>query len=198
MYSKIFRLLGFLALPIAYLLLRPYMISWSEDWEWVTLLAGIFLLGLEVFVIPGFGVAGISAFVIMYAGLVCVMLNNKGLDFSNVTTSELSRALVIAGILLVVVIVALLSLMPSILRSRQMQDFTNTSSLDKKNGYVASHDLPKLVGKVGITETILRPSGKIIVENQLYDATTEGDFIHKGEHITVLGQAGTALRVRKV
>ncbi len=197
MSSKIIRLFGFLALPVVYLLCRPYLLSLAEDWEWATLLAGILLLGLEIFVIPGFGVAGVSAFLLMYVGIVLVMLNNKGTDFSSITANEFSRALMIGGCLLVALIIALFSLLPSILRSKHFQSYTEGSSLNKSQGFVSLLDLPKMVGKQGISETILRPSGKIIVEDKLYDATTLGDFISKGESITVIGQSGALLRVKK-
>ena len=197
MSAKIFRLLGLLAFPIAYLLLRPYMVQWAEDWEWAILFLGIFLLGLEVFIIPGFGLAGISAFVLMYAGLVLVMLNNKGTDFSHLTMNEITRALLIGVGLLAVVVIGLMAVMPSILQSRQFDGLTHHHSLDKSQGYVALQNLPKLMGKIGTSETILRPSGKINIDNQLYDATTQGDFIEKGVPITVVGQEGAALRVKK-
>lgn len=197
MNAKIFRLVSLLAIPILYLVFRPYFAQWAEDWEWATLLAGIFLLALEVMIIPGFGIAGISAFVCIYAGLVLIMLNNKGTDFSTVSNAELTQALLVGGILLGVVLVALFALIPTILRSSSFQHITNSSSLDKNAGYVSSKDQPKMVGKTGIAETILRPSGKIMIENQLFDATTQGDFINKGENITVIGSDGSALRVKK-
>jgi|GEM_PF-1148411 len=197
MAYRILRIVGFLSLPIAYLLLRPYMIQWAEDWEWTILLFSICLLGLEIFVIPGFGVAGFSAIVLMYAGAVLIMLQNKGLDFSKVTVNELSYALLIGGIIVSVIIVALLGLMPSILHSRHLQSLTNNSTMNKEHGYIALQNLEKMIGKEGVAETILRPSGKIIIENKLYDATTQGDFISKGDAIMVIAQDGAGLRVKK-
>jgi membrane-bound serine protease (ClpP class) len=197
MANKIFRLIALAAIPILYLILRPYMIEWAEDWEWALLVVGIFLLGLEVLVIPGFGVAGISAFVLMYAGLVLVLINNKGFDFSMASTTEIARAMLVGGILLGLVLLALVALLPQVLRSNSFQDMTNNSALHKEQGFVALQNLPKMVGKTGTTETILRPSGKILIDNEIYDATTQGDFIEKGLPIVVVGQDGSALRVKK-
>lgn len=197
MNPRIIRLVALLAIPLGYLLLRPYLMAWAEDWEWATLILGIFLLGLEVFIIPGFGIVGITALMSMYLGLVLIMLNNKGTDFSAVSVSEITRALIIGGILLGIVLVGLLAIIPSILHSQSFQNVAHHSSLDKSDGFVALQDLPKMVGKAGVAETILRPSGKIKVENLLFDATTQGDFIHKGENIIVVAQDGSALRVKK-
>jgi membrane-bound serine protease (ClpP class) len=197
MNSKVLRLVALLALPICYLLFRPYMIEWAEDWEWITLIVGVFLLGLEVFIIPGFGITGITAFLFMYAGLVFVMLNNKGADFSQVTTADLTRALLIGGVLLGVVLLALLAVIPTLLNSSTLQNIAHNSSLEKPNDFVELRNLPKMIGKTGVAETILRPSGKIIIENQVFDATTQGDFIPKGATIKVIEQDGSALRVKQ-
>jgi membrane-bound serine protease (ClpP class) len=197
MANKIFRLIALAAIPVLYLILRPYMIEWAEDWEWALLVVGIFLLGLEVLIIPGFGVAGISAFVFMYAGLVLIFINNKGFDFSMASTTEIARAMLVGGILLGLVLLALVAVLPKVLQSQSFQDMTNKSSLNKEHGFVALQNLPKMIGKIGITETILRPSGKILIDNELYDATTQGDFIEKGLPIVVVGQDGSALRVKK-
>jgi membrane-bound serine protease (ClpP class) len=54
------------------------------------------------------------------------------------------------------------------------------------------------MGKRGKTQTILRPSGKVLIEGQVYDAFTRGDFIEKDETIEVIGTEGVTLRVKKV
>ncbi len=197
MNPKIIRLLALCAVPVVYLILRPYMSVWAEDWEWAVLIVGVFLLGLEVFIIPGFGIAGIVAFAFMYVGLVCMMLNNKGTDFSSITSAELVRALIIGGLLLGVVLIGLLACVPSILHSSNFQNMAHNSTLHKADEFASLQDLPKMVGKSGVAETILRPSGKIRLENKIFDATTLGDFIEKGEAITVIAQDGSALRVKK-
>jgi membrane-bound serine protease (ClpP class) len=94
-------------------------------------------------------------------------------------------------------LLALVAVLPKVLQSQSFQDMTNKSSLNKEHGFVALQNLPKMIGKIGITETILRPSGKILIDNELYDATTQGDFIEKGLPIVVVGQDGSALRVKK-
>ena len=42
-----------------------------------------------------------------------------------------------------------------------------------------------LIGKIGIAETVLRPSGKVSIDGENYDALTEGSFISRGDKVRV-------------
>ena len=55
-----------------------------------------------------------------------------------------------------------------------------------------------LVGKIGTAYTVLRPSGKVMIDEQVYDAFTRGDYVEKGESVEVLDNEGITLKVRKV
>jgi len=46
--------------------------------------------------------------------------------------------------------------------------------------------------------TVLRPSGKIKIDDNVYDAFTRGDFIEKGKEIEVVNEEGTSLQVKEV
>lgn len=54
-----------------------------------------------------------------------------------------------------------------------------------------------LVGKEGIAFTVLRPSGKIEIEGNVYDATAESGYIEHGEKIVVVKFETAQLFVRK-
>ena len=72
-----------------------------------------------------------------------------------------------------------------------------TTTQDKSDGYTARfHET--MVGKQGVVHTVLRPSGKVIIEDTLYDALTRGGYLDKGEQVSVIGEEGNALVVRKV
>ena len=55
-----------------------------------------------------------------------------------------------------------------------------------------------LIGKTGTAATILRPSGRVEIEDEIYDAYTRGEYIEQGEQIKVVSQEGTSLKVRLV
>jgi membrane-bound serine protease (ClpP class) len=55
-----------------------------------------------------------------------------------------------------------------------------------------------MIGKTGIAYTVLRPSGKVLIDGVLYDAYTRGDYIEKNDKIKVISEEGTSLKVRKI
>ena len=54
-----------------------------------------------------------------------------------------------------------------------------------------------MVGKMGIALTILRPAGKVEIENNIFDAVAETSYIEKGEKIEVVKYETSQLFVTK-
>ena len=55
-----------------------------------------------------------------------------------------------------------------------------------------------LVGKTGVAATVLRPSGKVIIDGEYYDAVSDKGFINKGEKIVVRKYGSSQLYVSKL
>ena len=53
-------------------------------------------------------------------------------------------------------------------------------------------------GKTGTAFTVLRPSGKVVIEGEIYDAFTRGDYISKGQDIEVISQESSTLQVKPI
>ncbi|MDW7692345.1 NfeD family protein [Flammeovirgaceae bacterium SG7u.111] len=64
-----------------------------------------------------------------------------------------------------------------------------TTDIDKAEG---------LVGMTGKAQTVLRPVGKVLVGDNLYEAATGGEFIDKGKKIKVMGKSMGTLKVREI
>ncbi|MEZ5013955.1 MAG: hypothetical protein R2794_06655 [Chitinophagales bacterium] len=72
-----------IAIIAALLYFAPlYIEGLAANWDILLFVIGIVLLVLEIFVIPGFGIAGVSGILLTFSGLVLSMLRNSGLDFS--------------------------------------------------------------------------------------------------------------------
>lgn len=70
---------------------------------------------------------------------------------------------------------------------------------DTSKGYVAQEkDLENLVGKEGITLTLLRPGGIAEIEGRRVGVVTEGIYVRKGKKVRVLEVTGNQLRVKEV
>jgi membrane-bound serine protease (ClpP class) len=53
-------------------------------------------------------------------------------------------------------------------------------------------------GKRGTAHTVLRPSGRVMIEDQIYDAFTRGEYIERGEQVEVISTEGVTLKVKKI
>ena len=183
----------------AILYLVPYYLNGlAENWEILLFVAGIILIMLEVFVIPGFGVAGISGIILTFVSLVLIMVNNHWFDFTFVPSANLMRSLVsvVMGMVGAAVVIALT--WNRMLNSRHMQGVVLQSRLNSKEGYRSANSAEHLIGKTGVAHTRMTPSGRVMIEDTLYDAQARDGFIEKGDLVQVIDQSTFALRVKKV
>ena len=59
-------------------------------------------------------------------------------------------------------------------------------------------DHSALLGKIGITDTELRPSGTVLIDNEIYDAKTDGEFLEAGRGVRVMRVKGKKIFVMRV
>ncbi|MBT1704000.1 NfeD family protein [Chryseosolibacter indicus] len=190
---------GFAALVALILYLVPYYLNGlAENWEIIAFFIGIILIAVEVFVLPGFGVAGISGIILTLGSLVLIMINNDTFDFEFVPLNNITVAVAAAlggflggGILL-------FALGSRISNTRFYSKVALTETQDRKAGYTASSYDASMVGTRGTAHTILRPSGRVMIGDRIFDAYTRGEFIEKGETIEVISDEGTSLKVKSV
>lgn len=186
------------AVTAALLYFVPYYLNGlAENWEIVIFIVGLALLALEIFVIPGFGIAGIGGLVLTIGSLILVMLNNDVLDFSFVDSAEIFHAVaaILAGLMGSIILMFFGGV--RLTSTRFFQKIALQSVQDKLEGYTSNFKEQSLLGKTGKAYTVLRPSGKVIIDNILYDAYTRGDYIQKNEEILVVSEEGTSLKVRR-
>lgn len=187
------------AIVAAILYFIPYYLTGlAANWELVLFLVGLLLIGLEITVIPGFGVAGISGILFTISALVLVMLNNDTFDFTFVPLSEIMLAVsTTLGALLASFLLMFFGGV-RLTNSRFFERVALTTTQQKAEGYTARFHKESMVGKEGTAYTILRPSGKIMIDDNIHDAFTRGSYIEKGDKVRVIGEEGNALLVRKV
>lgn len=192
-----------LAVTAAILYFAPlYLEGIAQNWEIALFVVGLILLGVEIFAIPGFGVTGISGIILMVVGLTLALVEN--FDFTLEGPGPFISMLV--GSLLFVSISVFVAFTGSLIAGRRI---FNTSLFSQRialhanqetiQGYVGvDAELASLVGKTGIAETKLRPSGAVQIENNVYDAKAEYGFIEKGQAIKVIRFEASQLYVVKV
>jgi len=189
----------FAAITALVLYLVPYYLNGlAEYWEIIALFVGILLLMAEIFVIPGFGVAGIAGITLTVVSMILIMLNNDFFNFEFVPVGDIVKATfaalggVSAGILLLFFGGAKLT------ETKAFQRLALTDTQQSSKGFSVNTSNPTMLGKTGTAHTVLRPSGKVFINEQVYDAFTRGEYVEKGDAIEVIGTEGVTLRVRKV
>ncbi len=189
----------FAALTALVFYLVPYYLNGlAEYWEIIALFVGIVLLLVEIFVLPGFGIAGVSGIILMVTSMILIMLNNDFFNFEFVPLGDIIVAAfatvggLAGGVLLLIFGGARIS------KTKAFQRFALPDTQDKSQGYTVNVLNEKLIGKKGTAYTVLRPGGKILIEEEIYDAFTRGDYIEKGEAVEVIASEGITLKVKRV
>ncbi|NJM25776.1 MAG: nodulation protein NfeD, partial [Bacteroidia bacterium] len=149
---------GAAALIALVLYLVPYYLNGlAANWEVITLFLGVTLLALELFVIPGFGVAGISGIALIVGSLILIMLDNDFFDFGLVPMRSIlyATAATVGG---VVGGFALLFIGGSrITKSDAFKRVALMETQDRAQGYTSSSLKESMKGKQGTSYTVLRP-----------------------------------------
>jgi membrane-bound serine protease (ClpP class) len=187
------------AITALVLYLVPYYLNGLADyWEIIALFIGVLLIIAEVFFIPGFGVAGVAGITLTVFSMVLIMLNNDFFNFEFVPLGDIMVAAfatiggLTGGVLLLFFGGARLT------KTKAFQRIALGDTQDVKDGYSVNTFHADLLTKRGTAYTILRPSGKVMIDDQIYDAFTRGDFVEKGDTIEVIGTEGVTLKVKKV
>ncbi len=176
-----------------------YIEGLAANWEIIIFILGLVLLGLEIFVIPGFGIAGISGIILIVAGLVLSLVGNINFDFSGVETSELTKAVltVVGGMMGTVVLSIYLS--SKIGSKGVFGKMAMQKTLDNSEGFIGvPTEQMNLIGQTGITVSVLRLSGKIMLNGKIYDAVSEDGFIEKDIPVKVIRYETGQIYVEKV
>ncbi|MBP6977119.1 MAG: nodulation protein NfeD [Lentimicrobiaceae bacterium] len=176
-----------------------YLEGLAAHWEILIFIVGVVLLAIELFAIPGFGVLGISGIILIVAGLAFSLVGNVGFHFPG----DALKALVSA--VFMVIIASFISLVISFYLGRKILTTTVFGHLaldtvqEKSEGYTSADFMyMNMAGKKGKALTILRPAGKVIIGDEVYDATAITGYIEKDEDIEVVKYETSQLFVKKI
>lgn len=177
-----------------------YLEGLAANWEIVLFVLGVVLVMIEVFAIPGFGVAGISGIVLIVMGLALSMVDNVNFTFNAHSFNQLTKAF------FVVIAAISLAIFGSIWLTKRLftgRTFFGTLALDasqpSSEGFtIAAVDTKMKIGAQGVAQTILRPAGKVRIDDDIFDATAESGYIDKGEMVVVVKYETAQLIVKKM
>ncbi|MGM0619887.1 MAG: NfeD family protein [Bacteroidota bacterium] len=171
-----------------------YLEGLAANWEILVFLIGLILIAVEIFVIPGFGVAGISGILLVFIGLVLSLIGNVDFDFSPVDTDKLGVAImtVVFGLFGGFILALYLGNKLFTAKSGVFKNLSLNTVQNISEGYLnVESSFLNLKGKTGTAQTVLRPGGKVLIDGEVYDAMAETGFIDRGEDIIVV-KVGTS------
>lgn len=174
-----------------------YLNGLAENWEIILFIVGVVLLALEVFVIPGFGIFGVLGILAILTSLVLGMLPNQNFDFQYVPSGDLFAALLTVILAAIASVGLIFWLTPKINQWSAFSAISLANTQNRSDGYTSSFYNNNLLGREGMVHSRLRPSGRVEIDGEIYDASSRGEFIDKGEPIVVISTEGTSLKVKE-
>ncbi|HZS35305.1 MAG TPA: NfeD family protein [Polyangia bacterium] len=163
-------------------------------WEEILLFgAGIVLVVVELAFFPGHGAVAVLGILMVIASLVMALINVKSVPFD--VTWQLgwvTRALAMVFGSLLGTAVAMYFVSRALPSTRFGKPLILTHANTARAG-----DGDSLIGKHGVTETALRPSGKANIGGKRVDVITDGGFVDANERVVVVEAQGPRVVVRR-
>lgn len=165
-----------------------YLEGLAEHYELLIFVVGLILIAVEIFAIPGFGITGFSGIVLVVIGLTAALIDNdifRGVQpFS---WKQILQPLVTVTVALFLGLLAAIALGRKFFDTPLLPGLSLKSTLSGSDGYVGIDLHQKdMVGKMGIAKTMLRPSGKVEIDDEIFDAVSEEGLIDKGAKVRVV------------
>lgn len=168
------------------------LIGGMAGWEVVGLFfLGFVLLLIELFLIPGFGIAGILGILAIFASLI--------LSFP--TPAQAMRALsisIVAVVAIAVLVVRYLARAGKGGKAGPVGRLVLHHSETPDRGYLAVDRLFDLEGAQGVAVTGLKPVGIVEIRGRRVEAMSEGDFVEAGTKVRVVRVEANNVFVRGI
>ena len=160
-----------------------YVAELASIFEMVIFVAGVILLIVEIFVIPGFGIAGITGLLLMVTGLFLALIGS----FELVTLDNLTDPLyTLAGAFVgfFVLAWAMYRYLPNSSRFRRFS-LMGESITGKATTGIDEITAGSIIGREGSVTSTLRPAGVVSIDGRDFDVVSEEGLIRSGETVVV-------------
>ncbi len=177
-----------------------HLVTNLAGWEEIMMFVfGVGLLIVEIFVIPGFGVAGVLGLLCVSLGLVAAMFGTPvGVAWSTgeinglLTKVMVSFAASFVGLALIAKYLPKSRFSGGLILNTVVGDSEKATAevMGDKSYHSAPVELEGLEGQTGLAETDLRMAGKARIGGKLIDVVSESEYIDKGTEVRVLQVEG--------
>jgi len=160
---------------------------------------GLILLGIELFVTPGFGFMGTAGLICILGSMLFMLSERMPVVDKFFRLEDLTQPVLIlissmtGAIILSTVALAFLP------NTRAFRHLVLSDATSSQEGFVSTEEKPeKMVGQVGIAVSELRPAGIARFGNERLDVVTQGGFIESGRRVQIVKVAGRQVIVKEV
>ena len=180
-----------------------YLVGLADLNEILLIVAGLALVALELFVMPGMLVPGTIGVLAILGGVV---LSFQTFDlpttapgwaqdewWRNVKVLGLSAACGMIGLFFMGTLLPRIPVLNRVMLKRTIPKEVRASAAIPDDVY---RGWTPAVGAVGEAVSPLRPAGKIVLEGRQLDAIAEGEFVEEGREIKVVLVEGNRIVVR--
>ncbi len=196
---------GLLAGLCAVLFFWSRFLTGTSGWlEVILFLAGLTFIALELFVIPGFGLPGLSGIVLLFASVLLASQNfvipETAVQWNTVTSSAL--VMLTSGFLFLIAAVFIsrrLGSLPFLNRlvlagpANDVDDHVQSDGSELSDG-----EVPISVGDVGVAESVLRPAGRARFGDRSVNVVSDGSYVEVGLSVKVVRISGNVIKVAEV
>lgn len=182
------------AISLALFFWGQYLVGLANWTEILLFLLGMLLLALEIFIIPGFGIAGISGIVLVLAGIFLALIKHP-LEVPRRELIQASYTIIYSLIITFIVILLSFKFLPQLGLWKRL---VLTQQEKGAGGFRATPSWETYLGKVGKTLSHLRPSGRAVFGDEILDVVSEGGFIEKEKEVKVVKVEGNRIVVSEV
>lgn len=170
-----------------------YILELASALEIILFIVGLILLLIEIFVIPGFGVFGVSGIALMIVSLFLGLIS----DFPLIDWDIISVAIIQLALTLLSTLVIMALMLKYLPKTSVVTKLVLDKKVEQKSGYGTLPSLKDLVGREGIAYTDLRPSGTALIDGKRVDVISEGDYIQRDSPIIVKAVEGLKVIVER-
>jgi membrane-bound serine protease (ClpP class) len=192
-------------IAIALYFLGSYLANMSGYFEWLLFLLGVILLALEIYVIPGFGVAGVAGILLIVGSLFMALISfgPDGFSLDDLRIEMMARAgftLFLGLIGMIIAVILLARYLPHTpgMKWLILEPLRTTPPGTPAAPEIDAADLHSLkIGDRGTTASLLRPSGVALFADRRVDVLTEGDYLKPDVEVEIYRIEGSRIFVRR-
>ena len=187
-----------------------YLVGLANWVEILLFIVGILLLLVEIFVLPGFGIAGILGIICIFVGLFGMLVKNPpdslpwpqdALAWNDFTSGLIALCLGVIGSIVLAWLISKylpkteiqflsgLFLVPKVRGKDEIRNINMTQPPENKIEAVK-------VGDIGKVVSTLRPTGKAKFGEAIVDVVAEAEFLTKGTKVQIIKIHGNRVVVQ--